>query len=240
MGVLHFLQGGLMLFLSNDFRLPVTTSYLGFDVSTFSLMPAIETLTELRIAPLIALFLFLSATAHFLLTLPGIYEWYIGNLKKGINYARWHEYSISSSVMIVVVSMLVGVYDLSTLLLVFFMNAMMIWWGLMTERTNQLTKKTDWLPYLFGCVAGLIPWVVVALYLFMSGDAENKAPTFVYWIFFSIFLVFNVFAVNMVLQYKKVGPWKDYIFGEKVYILLSLLAKSLLAWQVFAGTLRPV
>lgn len=43
----------------------------------------------------------------------------------------------------------------------------------------------------------------------------------------------------MVLQYKKVGPWKNYIYGELVYITLSLVAKSLLAWQVFAGTLRP-
>jgi len=50
---------------------------------------------------------------------------------------------------------------------------------------------------------------------------------------------FNVFAVNMLLQYKKVGLWKNYIFGEAMYILLSLLAKSALAWQVFGGTLRP-
>jgi len=42
------------------------------------------------------------------------------------------------------------------------------------------------------------------------------------------------------LQYKKVGKWQDYLYGERVYIILSLVAKSLLAWQVFAGTLRPV
>ena len=39
----------------------------------------------------------------------------------------------------------------------------------------------------------------------------------------------------MVLQYKKIGPWKDYLYGERAYIILSLVAKSLLAWQVFAG-----
>jgi len=44
----------------------------------------------------------------------------------------------------------------------------------------------------------------------------------------------------MFLQYKKIGKWKDYLYGEKVYIILSLVAKSALAWQVFAGTLRPV
>jgi hypothetical protein len=34
-----------------------------------------------------------------------------------------------------------------------------------------------------------------------------------------------------------VGPWRDYLFGEKVYIILSLTAKALLAWQVFANVL---
>jgi hypothetical protein len=50
---------------------------------------------------------------------------------------------------------------------------------------------------------------------------------------------FNIFAVNQVLQYKKVGRWRDYLYGERAYVVLSLVAKSLLAWQVFAGTLRP-
>jgi hypothetical protein len=44
----------------------------------------------------------------------------------------------------------------------------------------------------------------------------------------------------MFLQYKKVGRWKDYLFGERMYIILSLTAKTLLAWQIFAGTLAPV
>ena len=43
----------------------------------------------------------------------------------------------------------------------------------------------------------------------------------------------------MLLQYRRVGPWREYLFGERVYMLLSLFAKSALAWQVFAGTLQP-
>ncbi len=240
MGFFHFVQAVLMVVLSNDFALPVVTNYLKFNTQTLSLQPLMENLTDLRVGYLVASFLFLSSIAHFTISLPKVYEWYVANLKKGINYARWYEYSLSSSVMIVVVAMLVGVYDLSTLILLFFMNMMMILFGLMMELHNQTTKKTDWTSYIFGCIAGAIPWVVIALYLFGSGDGENKAPDFVYWIFFSIFVFFNSFAFNIVLQYKKIGKWSDYTFGEKVYILLSLVAKTLLAWQVFAGTLRPV
>ena len=50
---------------------------------------------------------------------------------------------------------------------------------------------------------------------------------------------FNTFPVNMVLQYKKVGRWADYRYGELWYVFLSLGSKSLLAWVVFGGTQQP-
>ena len=56
-------------------------------------------------------------------------------------------------------------------------------------------------------------------------------------IFVSLFVLFFIFAVNMALQYLRIGPWRDYRFGERVYLMLSLVAKSALAWQVFAGAL---
>ena len=39
------------------------------------------------------------------------------------------------------------------------------------------------------------------------------------------------------MQYKPVGRWRDYLVGERAYITLSLVAKSALAWQIFAGAL---
>jgi len=240
MAFLHALQGITMIVLSSDFSLPVTTSFVEFSQTTQKLFTQLQTVFELRVGLLVAGFLFLSALAHLLVSLPGIYEWYVANLKKGANYARWIEYAFSSSLMIVIIGMLVGVYDVLTLVLLFGLNAMMILFGWMMELHNQTTEKTNWTSFLFGSIAGFIPWVVVALYLFNAGEGDFKAPTFVYWIYFSIFLFFNSFAINMVLQYKKAGKWRNYLYGERAYIILSLIAKSLLAWQVWAGTLRPV
>lgn len=240
MGFLHLVQGGMMLALSNDFSLPVNSSFVEFSPQAGKLVPVTETLFDLRLGPMVATFLFLSAIAHFSISLPGIYRWYINNLKKGANYARWIEYAFSSSVMIVVIAMLTGMYDGISLMLMFALNATMILFGWMMELHNQTTVKINWTSYYFGCFAGAVPWIAIALYLLNAGSGTAKPPDFVYWIFFSIFLFFNIFAANMVLQYKKVGPWKDYLFGERMYIILSLVAKSLLAWQVWAGTLRPV
>lgn len=240
MGVLHLLQGVFMILVSNDTTYPIFTNFLSFNVETFSLAPDPQLLYELRFGPAVAAFLLISAVAHFYLSTLG-YGAYVKNLKIGMNPIRFYEYALSSSLMIVLIGMLSGLWDLGAIILIFGLNAMMNLFGIMMELHNQTTRKTDWTAFIYGCVAGLIPWIVIFIYFLgavNSGDA--KPPAFVYAILPTLFVFFNIFALNMVLQYKKVGRWKDYLFGERVYIVLSLTAKSVLAWLIFAGTLAPV
>jgi len=240
MGLVHLAQAAAVLALSTDFALPVTTAFSRFDPATETLVPNYRTAFEVQLGPLVALFLLLSAVAHLVIVSPWGYPRYVRMLEKGVNYARWIEYSISSSVMIVVIAMLVGIYDAMALIALFAVNAAMILFGWMMELHNQTTTRTNWTAFWFGVFAGAVPWICITIYLVGAGGPEGGPPGFVYGIFFSLFVFFNVFAVNMVLQYRKVGRWADYLYGERVYILLSLFAKSALAWQVFAGTLRPV
>ncbi|MFA5308256.1 MAG: heliorhodopsin HeR [Dehalococcoidales bacterium] len=241
MGFLHLVQGLLIILLSNDFKLPITTSFLTLNQGTGKLWPETSVLVNLPFGLLVAVFLLLSAAAHFTVASPVAFGWYVKNLKKGINYARWYEYSLSASLMIVLIGMLCGVYDLGALLMAFALTGVMNLCGLVMEVHNQTTAKTNWTSYVVGCIAGAVPWVAIAIYFFGSlAKADEGVPKFVYAILPTLFVFFFCFAVNMVLQYKKAGKWRDYIFGERMYILLSLIAKSALAWQVFAGTLRPV
>jgi hypothetical protein len=241
MGFLHLAQAATVFILSNDFSLPVTTSFLTFNESTGKLWPVIDTTADLPFGTMVAVFLLLSAIAHFTIISPGVFGWYVRNLEKGINYARWYEYAFSASLMIVLIGMLCGIYDLAALLMAFTLTAVMNLCGLIMEVHNQTTVETNWTSYVVGCIAGIIPWVAIAIYFFGSlSTAEGTVPTFVYFILPTLFVFFFSFALNMILQYRKVGPWRDYLFGERVYILLSLVAKSALAWQVFGGTLRPV
>jgi hypothetical protein len=240
MGFLHFLQGILMIVLSNDTTYPIYTNYLRFDLEARSLTPDPTLVYDLRFGPAVAVFLLLSAVAHFSLATFG-YRWYVEKLKLGMNPARFYEYALSSSLMIVLIGMLVGVWDLGTMIAIFGVNAMMNLFGIMMELDNQTTKKTDWTAFIYGCIAGIVPWIVILLYFFGAlSSAGAEPPGFVYAIIPTIFVFFNIFAVNMFLQYKKVGRWKDYLFGERIYIVLSLAAKTALAWMIFAGTLAPV
>lgn len=238
MAGLHAVQGLAILLISKGFAVPVTGSYLAFDKSTRHLEPARTTLFHAQLPWLIAAFFFMSSLAH--LSVATICnKWYDRNLRRGINKARWIEYAFSASVMMVAIGMLVGIYDAASLFMIFALISIMNLMGLVMEVHNQTTRKTNWLSYFIGCWAGLGPWLVVAFYMWLGAHKGARAPTFVYWIFVSIFAFFSCFAINMILQYKKVGPWRDYLYGERVYIILSLVAKSLLAWQVFAGILRP-
>jgi hypothetical protein len=234
MGALHAVQAVAVLALANGFTLPVIATYMTGPPGLSD--PVAEPLFNLSVAVGVAVFLFMSAAAHLVIAAPGVYQWYLKNLELKRNYARWIEYALSSSVMVVLIAMLVGVADMAALIAIAGVNASMILFGLLQEKYETPGKAVSWAPYWFGVLAGSIPWIAIGWYLFSPGFDANP-PGFVYGIFFSLFAFFNVFAIVMVLQYKKVGRWADYAYGEYTYVLLSLIAKSALAWQVFGGTL---
>lgn len=231
-GLILAVQAGLIAALANDFTLPVTATFMEGPPGT----PAeLSTLFDFPLGWGVFAFVALSALALLLIATPGIFEWYKRNLLESRNYGRWIEYSITSSIMIALIAMITGISDIGAIVAIFGVNAAMILFGLLTEK-YEMPGKPNWLAYLFGCLAGIVPWVAIAIYLWSPG-VDASPPGFVYGIFVSLFLFFNVFALNMVLQYKQVGKWRDYLFGEKVYIILSLTAKAALAWQVFSATL---
>ena len=236
MGFFHFIQAAIMLAIANyDVQMRFTTSYIDASGGFPPTGPGDALLLfSVPLGPMVAIFLLMSAIAHFSVSTFG-YRWYVENLKQNINKARWFEYAVSSSFMLVVIAWLCGMFDFISIMLLFCLNACMNLFGYMMELHNQTTKKTDWTAFIFGCFAGLIPWI--ALFKYFTGVRGGGPPLFVYGIIISIAFFFNIFAVNMVLQYKKVGKWKDYLYGERFYIILSLVAKSALALQVFPGTL---
>lgn len=232
MGALHALQAIAVLALATAFVLPVTGSFLAGPPGTPPGAPT--TLFEVSIAWGVALFLALSAAFHWLVSSPGVFERYIAGLGADHNYYRWAEYSLSSSVMIVLIAMITGISDIAALIAIFAANAAMIFFGAVQEKYEG-PGGSLW-PFWLGCIVGIAPWLAVGVYLWSPGSAAEP-PAFVYAIFVSLFIFFNIFALNMWLQYTRIGRWRSYLFGERSYILLSLVAKSLLAWQVFAGTL---
>jgi Heliorhodopsin len=244
LAALHGVQFVAMLALSlaQDpiARWPIVSSYLTFDAAMQTLVPAQRTLFELPIGPAVAVFFAMSAIAHFVLAFPAR-GWYERRLARHQNPARWIEYAFSSSVMIVVIAMLTGIREVGTLIAIVGANAAMNLFGWSMEAANEGRARPQWLHYIFGCIAGIVPWLVITVALLTGLTASDGAqiPGFVIAIYVSLFVSFNIFALNMVFQFRQIGRWRDYLYGERAYMLLSLFAKTLLAWQVWSGTLRP-
>jgi hypothetical protein len=231
-GCAHAAQAAAILLLANSFSLPVKATYMTGPPGP-GVGQQIVTLFNVRFAWAIAAFFGLSALAHFTVAGPR-WKSYQAQLLKNRNPYRWIEYSMSASIMIVLIAMLVGINDIAALIALVGVNASMIGFGWMQERYEEPGGGLG--PFWIGCLAGAVPWIAIGVYLAGPG-ANQHAPGFVYAIFFSLFLLFNCFAVTQLLQYKQVSKWKDYLAGESTYVTLSLVAKSLLAWQIFASTL---
>jgi hypothetical protein len=234
-GILHLVSMLAVLYLANDFTLPVTATYMtGPPGSTFA-DPTL--LFSNNVGYTVALFLGLSAFFHFLVASKRFFTKYSDGLKENRNIFRWVEYSFSSSVMIFLIAQLNGISDYAALLAIFGVNVSMILFGWLQEKYTQ-PGDGQWLPFIFGCIAGAIPWIIFAVQLLSPGGPESaSAPGFVYAIVFSLFAFFNCFALVQYKQYRAKGKWANYLRGEKAYIILSFVAKSLLAWQIFSATL---
>lgn len=232
--LLHGAQAVVILLVANDFSLPVT-SFFWNDVPNGSLdVSRLERLFDIRISYLIVAFLLLSCFFHLLVVTPWGRARYFSELSKGQNRFRWVEYVFSSSLMILMISMLFGIGDVAGLIAIVGVNSSMILFGWVMEGVNDSGDQVWWTPFWFGCVVGIVPWIGLLFYLIGPG---SEMPNFVYGVFVSIFVFFNLFAVNQWLQYRACGRWNDYLYGEKIYVVLSLVAKSALAWQMFGNTL---
>ncbi len=248
-GILHLVQGIIMLVLGLqlEWSREIYTFYPKINILDLGPPPVFGGIvpnpqiffTLEYLGAILASFPLISAIAHFVIAYPKNKS-YNEYLTKGMNPYRWYEYTFSSSIMIVLIGLFLGIWDFWSLVMIFVLNAMMIMFGYLMEVVNQKTEKTSWSAFILGCISGGTPWVVLYAYFIALVESTGlDPPTFVYMILFIYFFLFNIFAINMVLQYKGVGRWRDYLYGERFYIILSFAAKTILSWLVFIGIFAP-
>ena len=229
--VAHAIQAVFIVVLSGSFAIAVVSTFPEGPPGTEA--PPSETLFDVRIGFAIGVFLALAALDHLITSTVarGTYE---GDLRRGINRFRWVEYSISATIMVILIGFYSGITNVTTVVAVAGSNVGMILFGWLQERMNPPGRETTiMMPFWFGTLAGIAPWIGIAIQIIGS----ETVPGFVYGIVIVQFVLFFSFGLNQFLQYKTIGPWRDYVYGEKVYLVLSLAAKSLLAWQIYFGSL---
>lgn len=229
--LLHLVQAVIVVVLAGDFAISVTSTFP--EGPPGAAVPAPDALFDVPIGWAVAIFLGLAAFDH-LITATVFRGTYERDLRRGINRFRWVEYSFSATLMVILISFYTGITGINAVVAIAGANVAMILFGWIQELMNPPGRtETTMLPFWFGTLVGLAPWIAIAINIFGS----ETVPGFVYGIFFAQFVFFMSFGLNQWLQYRGIGRWADYAYGEKAYLVLSLVAKSVLAWQIFGGSL---
>ena len=229
--VLHLGQAIAVLVLAGSFAITVTSTFPAGPPGSDA--PAPEALFDVRVGAAIAVFLLLAALDHAL-TGTVMRHTYEIDLQRGIDRFRWLEYSLSATVMVLLIAAYSGIADITGLVAIAGANVAMILFGWLQERMNPPDRtRTTMLPFWFGTIAGIAPWIAIGINVI----GAEEVPAFVVGIFVAQIVFFFSFGLNQWLQYRGVGPWRDYLFGEQTYLVLSLVAKSVLAWQIYGGSL---
>ena len=168
--VLHAAQAVAVLVLANGFSITVTSTFPVGPPGTAP--PAPERLFDVSIGPAIAVFLALAAVDHLVTATVGrrLYE---NDLRRGINRFRWIEYSVSASIMIVLIAFYFGVTNIDAVIAVFGANVAMILFGWLQERANPPGRDhTTMLPFWFASDARRYPVRVTRI----PDSRSNWAP----------------------------------------------------------------
>eukprot|EP00276_Gloeochaete_wittrockiana_P008621 CAMPEP_0184645900 /NCGR_PEP_ID=MMETSP0308-20130426/2494_1 /TAXON_ID=38269 /ORGANISM="Gloeochaete witrockiana, Strain SAG 46.84" /LENGTH=273 /DNA_ID=CAMNT_0027075389 /DNA_START=127 /DNA_END=945 /DNA_ORIENTATION=- len=194
-------------------------------------VPIPKQVASISVGYLSAAFLLLSFLDHFLVILPGVNAAYNKFIARNVNPFRWLEYSFSASLMHVEIAMLSGITDIHILWSIFGLCwiVMVLGYIFEVENGNRRGKSKNWFSYWIAFVPHMWNWAIILCYFFTI-VRRGSPPAFVWAIIFVLFILDATFAVIFGLQWAEVGKFKDYVFGEYGFIILSFTAKQLLAW----------
>lgn len=165
-------------------------------------------------------------------------QWYLNGVRHCFTPSRWVEYTFSAAILIVLVAYASGILLLDTLVALFTLTAVTMFFGYLTEVVSRPRTLRAWSaplaerlqPHLLGYVPQVVVWFIVISSFYTTTSDVNAGPTqvpdFVYAIVWVEFLLFFSFAaVQLVVT--AFQP-RVYPAGEIAYQLLSLLSKAFL------------
>lgn len=199
-----------------------------FDVATLSVVP--RQVGTLNVTSFVSVFPLLTALCHILVaTAPATVD---GWLNGGFQMLRWLEYAVTSSVMLVGITCVVGVGDITVLAVLAAANAASMLAGLVSERVES--ARARWFAYVVSWILHAAAWLP-AVAVFASAPIADL-PDFVIAIFVTLVACFAsfplVFTVHLITR--RARP----VAVERAYIVLSFVAKTILVILVGFAALR--
>jgi len=210
---------------------PVTNSE-GEVVSFEVLSEKARTVSETDIAMLIASFYLITGVFHLLYALNPC-DVYLSGIRKANQSLRWIEYSLTATIMLIILAILSGVKDIQTVMLLAVTSIGMIATGQWFETSMG---KARWVPIVVGFIllAGILVtiWNAFQDRIKDANDANLNPPA---WLWGAVVLTFIFYGIFGLVPIAQMCKNMDYRQVEKIYLFLSLFSKAQLGLFIAFG-----
>jgi hypothetical protein len=241
----YFVQFLLIFIYSHPYSLPISTSYITNDqllnngYGNHLISAATSHLFDVNIKTVIIIILIFSFLVYAWLATLNRYN-YEKQLRQHKNIFKWINGGVSYGLIFVSVGLLGGIYDITTLIILFIMPIILNYIFLNEEYSSDKRTYKQWPWLLLKFIITIIPIAIISWYLCSAIIYGTQAiGTYFYFIFATVVLLYLANIINQILQLNQKNKWQKYIYGEQIFIVLELVIKTAIIWQVFAGVLHP-
>lgn len=234
LAVLALAQGVALFVIGKEALFSVTTSFTTTDALSGSQVGAQRTLYDFNMLWLVAGTLFLVALFH-LLQATLLRKRYEREVSTGVNTIRWIFVALTMAAVMKTVAYVVGITDISTILLIVVACLATGCFAMIREARTSVRRAG----VVAATLTALAPWLVILIYVIGTNKyGEGGLDSYVYYLLASTVVIISLFDMNMYMNNKKTGRWVDYLFTEKVYMLVNFALVSAVAWQVYFALLK--
>jgi hypothetical protein len=253
--LIHLGQGATLLTLGIVYRNPIYVQNRYPTGPPGSVVMQTASLETLPVA-VSASVLFMSALYHaaIVMSMWGRCDVYEGDFKMNRGYEemlrpdsrnwwRWLHYAGTSVAVMLNISLLTGVTDLTALIAVSGCSlAMVLFW----EVSERMKRTSEWkMAFTYGTLTGLVPWVCILLQFGRNAATVGGAnvSALVYAVIFTMFfLVLCLGILEWTVIYYEVSKKKTWLswFGadeivnaEHIRTILTLITNSVLGWLTY-------
>jgi hypothetical protein len=279
----NFIAFVLHLVIGISFFVVMQTSesnLIGIETSTYTLEPVYRNVdseveqvgfdtqkqsSDLSLSSLILAFVLITAAFHFMISaVKMVRNAYLRNIKNEQNPLRWLEYSITASIMLLIVSFSLGLREYNSLILMFFLNGLVMIQGYAIEvllNSGQFTAAkiltyASWVAYgsywfvliktawnSSSKLSEFIKEEQVRLDNTPNEEGQGRLPelkdlkALIMSVTITIGLLYTSFAVVQCVQVhrKSQNTVINYANYENAYVILSLVSKTTLVSLMFWG-----
>jgi hypothetical protein len=256
---IHLISAILVLVImkGKDMKVPLNEPFLAWPTHVQQQNPATNYFTtgtqaagSLRVKPLIASFFFLSF--GFQACAAWFWKQYAAHLDTNRAALRWCEYSLSASVMFVILFLLNGTLDAQKIALACGLSFCMMAFGWLAEESMYASLQLDsrsavrwFIPHTVGWVPFAVLWgVLIREFTVNLSHDFAKPPPWIYTLYASQSILMFFFGGNQLWQAISLFRTSDARAVKRIarrteaaYITLSLFAKTGLCWVLFWGFL---